>query len=111
MKSCISRTLFQKLNVDPSYIIKSHVSALIAANGQSVSVSHAVAVTVNVNHLKLPFTFLIVDQLISAHHAIIGFDMLSHYKCLLDMDQFEISFYDGAISHPLRTKSKTQIIN
>ena len=47
MKSCISRTLFPKVNIDPSYIIRSHVSALIAANGQSVSVSQAVAVTVN----------------------------------------------------------------
>ena len=50
--------------------------------------------------------FLIVDQLSSAHRALIGFDMLSHYKCLLDMDRFDISFYDGAISHPLRNKSK-----
>ena len=32
--------------------------------------------------------------------------MSSHYKCLLDVDRFEISFYDGAIYHPLRTKSK-----
>ena len=107
MKSCISRTLFQKFYIDPSYIIKSDVSALIAANGQSVSVSQVVELIVNVNELKLPFTFLIVDQLSSAHHAIIGFHMLSHYTCLLDMNRFEISFYDGAISHPLQY----QIIN
>ena len=100
LHSCISPEFANKLNLRWKPV--QNLNRLFSANGTSIKVLGQVDVSINLSGLIVPYTFLVLENLV--HPVMFGVDLLKDLRTQIDLYNNRISFYENLVTLPI-TKS------
>jgi len=98
-RSCISRKFLSRLHLTPSPLAPDVSTDLFTANNASMRILGQVELSIYLNGLIVPFTFLVLPTLF--HDCIVATDFMLASHAKIDFRDRRISFYDDLIVVPL----------
>jgi len=97
--SCISPDLVRKLKLRVQSLDANEYSLLFSANSSRIRLIGKVEVSLNFAGLIVPYTLLVLDNLI--HDVMLGMNILTELQANIDLSAGRVSFHDNLVTLPI----------